>query len=278
MEEDNRLSKIETPMQQKRFSEAEKILADLAAEDATNAHSGSGLLEKGDYKQALVHFKEALTHDPTNESAQDGLLEALKARNPIYRLFRRFAFWMQDMRAGFHWGVIVAFLIYARSFKVLIKEFPLLWNYFFLILILFAAISFSTWVVIPIANLFLRFNKYGKLLLSKQEKKSSNFVVVSFVLFVAGLLLYIIVGGEQYLALAFFGFAMMMPLGNMYALAKKKKVLLVYTIVLGVVGTLAVAISLANETLINPFSGIFFLGIIGYQWVANYLLIKEDNP
>ena len=47
----------------------------------THANQGWTLLEKGDPKKALEHFREALRLDPENEWARRGTVEALKARN-----------------------------------------------------------------------------------------------------------------------------------------------------------------------------------------------------
>lgn len=41
---------------------------------------------QGDAKQVLTHCQEARRRDPTLAGARAGLVEALKARNPIYRM------------------------------------------------------------------------------------------------------------------------------------------------------------------------------------------------
>jgi tetratricopeptide (TPR) repeat protein len=58
----------------------------------THANYGWGLLEKGEVKKAMEHFKEALQNEPDQTYAQAGLQEALKARNPLYRLFLKYSF------------------------------------------------------------------------------------------------------------------------------------------------------------------------------------------
>jgi tetratricopeptide (TPR) repeat protein len=50
---------------------------------------GFDSLKHGDSGRALQAFEEALRLDPGNEAARDGLVEALKARNPIYGLLLR---------------------------------------------------------------------------------------------------------------------------------------------------------------------------------------------
>ena len=81
-----------------RSEESFETIEGALREDPNNAYThanyGWGLLEKGNHKKALEHFKEALSHDPNFKYAQSGLLEALKASNPIYRMFLKYSFWM----------------------------------------------------------------------------------------------------------------------------------------------------------------------------------------
>ena len=52
----------------------------------THQARGFALLQQGDAKGALVHFQEALRRDPQSRGARAGLVEALKAQNPLYRV------------------------------------------------------------------------------------------------------------------------------------------------------------------------------------------------
>jgi tetratricopeptide (TPR) repeat protein len=177
----------------------------------THANYGWGLLEKGDHKKALVHFKEALKSIPNFEFAQSGMLEALKANSPVYRLFLKYSFWMSNLTSKYQWGVIIGFYIGFRVLRGIASLNETLRPYLTPLIIALALIAFSTWVIKPISNLFLRFNPYGQLLLKKNEKMSSNFVAASFALFIFGTLLYFIFSDEKFLTIAVFGFTMMLP-------------------------------------------------------------------
>ncbi|MCA1745961.1 MAG: tetratricopeptide repeat protein, partial [Bacteroidales bacterium] len=196
----------------KRSTESFDTIEGALREDPNNAYThanyGWGLLEKGDHKKSLEHFKEALKKDPTFEYAQAGMLEALKAANPIYRLFLKYAFWMGNLTSRYQWGVIIGFYIVIRVLNAVARNNEGLQPYLTPIVIGLALIAFSTWVIAPISNLFLRFNKYGQLLLDKKEKLSSNYVAASFGLFVAGLLAYFSLSDARFLPVAIFGFAM----------------------------------------------------------------------
>lgn len=243
----------------------------------THANYGWGLLEKGDHKKALEHFKEALSKDPGSEYAQSGMMEALKASNPVYRLFLKYSFWMGNLTAKYQWGVIIGFYLGFRGLRILASKNEALQPYLIPLIVALALIAFSTWVISPISNLFLRFNKYGQLLLDQKQKISSNFVAVSFGAFVAGILLYFILSDEKMLTIAVFGFAMMLPLGTMFSPSKNKNGLLIYTIALALVGSLAIVMAFSSGIIFNLMTLVFVIGFVAFQWVANFMLIREDN-
>lgn len=243
----------------------------------THANYGWGLLEKGQHKKALEHFKEALTSDPSLEYAQSGMLESIKASNPLYRLFLKYSFWMGNLTARYQWVVIIGFYLGSRLLSSLADNSEALRPYLTPLIFALAIVAFSTWIFTPISNLFLRFNMYGKLLLDKRQKMSSNFVAVSFLTFVAGLVLYFLLADERMLSVAVFGFAMMLPLGTIFAPARNKYGLLVYTAALAVVGILAIKATFSTGHIYNTMSNIFIFGFIVFQWTANFMLIRENN-
>lgn len=243
----------------------------------THANYGWGLLEKGDHKKALEHFRESLKNDPNSGYAQSGMLEALKATNPVYRIFLRDSFFMSNLTARYQWGVIIGFYIVFRILRSVATNNEALQPYLYPILVALALVAFSTWVLNPISNLFLRFNTYGKLLLDKNEKTSSNFVAAAMATFAAGVLLYFILADEKYLSVVVFGFAMMLPFSLMYAPTKYKHAFLIYAAAMSLIGVSAIVLTFTTGVLFNMLSVVFIIGFVGFQWVANYLMIQEDN-
>jgi tetratricopeptide (TPR) repeat protein len=73
---------------------AQAEMLETLAEDPDNAWTHANLgwqyLEKNDSKKAMHHFREALRIDPELEWARAGVLETLKSRSMIYRLFFRY--------------------------------------------------------------------------------------------------------------------------------------------------------------------------------------------
>jgi tetratricopeptide (TPR) repeat protein len=243
----------------------------------THSNYGWGLLENGNPKKALEHFKEALKNDPNYEYAQAGMLEAIKATNPIYRLFLKYAFWMSNLTAKYQWAVIIGFYFGFKALRSFAKNNESFAPFINPLIIVLAVIAFSTWVITPISNLFLRFNKFGNLLLDAKQKLSSNLVALSLLICISGIIANFIFPSSGNLAIAAYGFMMMLPLGVMLSPSKNKYTLLLYSLALALIGIVGIANAFASDQLSNTYSIIFFIGFIGFQWVANFVLIKENN-
>jgi len=243
----------------------------------THANYGWGLLEKGDHEKSLVHFKEALSIEPNLESAQAGMVEALKAKNPIYRLFLKYMFFMSKLTAKYQWGVIIGLYLGFRVLSRIARNNEALQPYLYPLLAALALIAFSTWILGPVSNLFLRFNKYGQLLLDKKEKMSSNFVALGLAIFFIGVILYFALSNQNFLAVAVYGFSMMLPCSVMFSPTKYPNMLMVYTIAMAIVGAGAIAIAFRTDVLINTLTFVFLIGFVAFQWIANFLIIAENN-
>ena len=242
----------------------------------THANYGWGLLEKGDHKKALKHFKEALKNDPNFEYAQRGMIEALKATNPIYRLFLKYSFWMGNMTAKYQWGFLLGLYFGTQALNRLADANESLRPFLAPVILLLTIFAFSTWVIKPISNLFLRFNAYGKFLLDKKEKLSSNFVAVALLLFLTGLLAYIFSSDQRYIYLAAYGFAMMVLCGVMF-LPSKYNSLLYYTIAMAVLGLTGLWMAFTNNPGFEGISYAFLIAFIAFQFLVNFVLIRRNN-
>ncbi|MEA4916064.1 tetratricopeptide repeat protein [Proteiniphilum sp.] len=262
-----------------RSEESFNTIEGALREDPNNAYThanyGWGLLEKGDHKKALEHFKESLKNNPDYSYAQSGMLEALKAANPIYRAFLKYAFWMEKHTARYQWGIIIGFYFVVRFLNTTAQTNDSLQPYLIPVVILLSLIAFSTWIIGPISNLFLRFNVYGQLLLDKKEKMSSNFVAGALFTCVAGMLLYFILSDVRFLTIALFGFVMMVPFSVIFLPSKSKYLLPGYSIALGIAGILAVILAFSTGMVFNLLTLIFIIGFFIFQWVANFAAIKN---
>lgn len=243
----------------------------------THANYGWIELEKGDHRKALKHFQEALKSDPNLQYAQHGMIQALKARYFLYRLFLTYAFWMSNLSGKLQWGVILGFYFGYRLLRSVSRNNPEWTPFLQPILVLLAIVALSTWIINPISNLFLRLNQYGRHLLDEREKMSSNLVALCAITSLFGLGFYLFVDPSIGLALLVFGFAMMIPCGSLFATSSNKYILPGATILLALLGLTSIVTTVSSGEAYNQFSLYFTFGFIGYQFLANFVVIKEDN-
>lgn len=243
----------------------------------THANYGWNLLETGDHKKALEHFKQSLQQNPGNEYAQQGMIQAIKAGNLIYRLFLKYSFFMANLTSKYQWGVIIGFFVGVRLLRGLAASNEAMRPFLIPLIILLSLVAFSTWIITPVSNLLFRLHPYGKYMLDKQEIKSANLVGISLLLAVIGFGGYLATNQAGWLVLGFLGLTLTMPLGNMFASSTNKWVLQWYPLAMALVGALAVYDSFSTNELFTTYSSIYLIGLFAYQWIANALIIREGN-
>ncbi len=101
-----------------RAAEATDSVDASLARDPDNPYThqarGFALLHRGDAKGALHHFQQALRRDPTLDGARAGLVEALKARNPLYRVVLRWFLWLERFAGPHQFAILIGLFLAAR--------------------------------------------------------------------------------------------------------------------------------------------------------------------
>ncbi|MBK8667961.1 MAG: tetratricopeptide repeat protein [Saprospiraceae bacterium] len=260
------------------FQTIEKSLATDPNNSDTHANMGWGLLHHGKTDDALKHFKEALKENPMSEYARNGMLEAMKSRFPVYRYFLMLMLWLSKLNNKNQWVLIIGGFVIYRILLRMANSFEYLQPYLIPVIVLLAMFFLSTWIFSPLMNLYLLTNPFGKLTLNQEQKQSARWVGLALGLSILSLMIYLfITQNEGFLSLSVLSFAMMIPLGSMNRpiVSENRKKLKMATIVLAIF----VCIDSIMAIFLNNFmSQLFFLpvmGLIAYQWYANFVLIKE---
>lgn len=243
----------------------------------THSNYGWGLLEKGDHKKAMEHFREALRRSPNFHHAQAGMMESIKAANPFYRAFLKFAFWMSNLTAQYQWGVLIGFYVGVRILRAIAATNESPSPFLIPIIILLSLFAFFTWIITPLSNLFLRFHPFGKHLLSPNEIRSSNFVAGSLAVCLISVVLYFITRNPNFFAPAIAGFILMVPYSAMFRASKPKNALTIYAFALTAAAVLGIIGTFLTDNPTNLAMVILFLGFVAFQWVANYMSIQQNN-
>lgn len=161
-----------------RHAEAEADFAralSLAPDDhAVQGNAGWAALRRGDAAAALRHFRASLQREPGEPSAQHGLLEALRARNPVYRGFLRVALRVYWISPVLKWVAIAVAVSAAAYVSLLELPRPV-------VLVAQAAIiaaAVFTWTARPLADLLMLSDPAGRAVLEPAQKAAAVGVTV----------------------------------------------------------------------------------------------------
>lgn len=153
-----------------RHAEAEadfaRALARAPDDHAVQANAGWAALRRGDDAAALRHFRASLQREPGEPGTQRGLVEALRARNPLYRAFMRVAlrlFWVSPILKWVAIAVAVSAVPYAF---VLDLPRPVV----LAVQASIIAAAVSTWTARPLADLLMLSDPAGRAFLDPAQK------------------------------------------------------------------------------------------------------------
>jgi Flp pilus assembly protein TadD len=156
-----------------RSAEAEDVAREALAIDPENdrAHHVLGLvgLHRADPDQALAGFREALRLDPTDESAREGLVLALKARHPVYARLLQFFLWESRLPKEARWALVFAPLVVGRLIRTVHND-----TIFFPLAIVFIGLIVLTWAAEPVMTLALLATREGRRVVSHESRTAAT--------------------------------------------------------------------------------------------------------
>ena len=255
----------------------------------THANQGWTLLERGEPKRALEHFREALRLDPQNEWARHGIVEALKARNIVYAVMLKYFFWMSRFRGRTQWVIILGGYFGNRMLGVVAAAQPSLAPWILPLRILYVVFALMTWIADPLFNLLLRLNRFGRLALSRQQVVAANYLGTCIFLALVGLAGWVAFGtvGPWPFAAAVFG-CLAVPVSGVFKCASgwPRNTMAIYCAALAIIGVLSLVCftavewhpgKRASDDAAWALFGMFLLGAIGSTWLANILISQRPR-
>lgn len=238
-----------------------------APEDAmAHAVKGWACLHQSRPREARPHFLEALRLQPDLEYARHGMLEALKAVNPVYRGMLAYFLWMGRQSRGMQWAFILVTLFGVRFVRGIAAANPVAGYVLWPLIGLFYAFLFLTWTATPLFNLLLRFDRFGRHVLSRAERLASTLFGLSLLPLFAALGWWATHRDETGLIASIMTAMLSVCVAAGVVRRGRNRLIL-----LGATGALAAAagavLFLGQTAWLTP----FFLGFLGFQFLANAL-------
>lgn len=244
----------------------------------SHANQGWTSLHQGNPRQALVHFREALRLQPDMDWARRGTLEALKARNIIYRWVLAYYLWISRFKANVQWALILGAFFGIRIVRAIGAANPALAPWLSIVIFAYIVFVFSTWVASPLFNLFLRLDPFGRMVLDERELKMSNWVGVAILAALGFGVSGWISGLSSFTGAAVGAFAMILPISALARAETKstQTILGIYALLLAIAGLVWLALSfLGLDNPAGSFLTLFLIGWILNNWLASYLISRE---
>jgi tetratricopeptide (TPR) repeat protein len=236
----------------------------------THANLGWALLHRNQPKQAAVHFREALRIDPELEFARAGMVNALRARNVVFRLLLAYFLWMSRLSRGARWGVVIGGYLAYQVLREATEQNPEIWLWTAPLIVAYLLFVFLTWTGSALSNLLLRLDRFGRHVLSADEVRASNFVGASLLLAVGCGIAALFTRAAAPTVAAVLFLLMIIPIAGTFNTESKRDriVLAIYTGLLLLVGLLAVGCALAGATAAACPGLAFMLGLFAFTWIA----------
>jgi hypothetical protein len=246
------------------------------APDNANSHANKGwsLLEKGQPREALVHFSESLRLDADNEWARVGMIEALKARYFIYRWMLKYFLWMGKLSQQYQWAVVIGLYLLFRVLSNLAKTNPQLAPFVTPLLILYALFVLMSWLSRPLFSLLLRCNRFGRAVLLPEQVAESNLVGGTLLVAVVSLIVALATDSDVAIILAIVAGVWSIPASAIYECTSgwPRRWMALVAAGIGLVGLAAVVGTHQQWTAAGSLLGAFVLCGLLSSFAANVLM------
>lgn len=265
----------------------ERTLARNPDDGFSHANQGWTFLEQGRPREAMTHFRESLRLDPTNEWARAGLVEGLKAGNPLYAVMLKYFLWMQKLPDNARWGVIVGGYVANRVAGAVSESNPGLAPWLLPFRILYVVFVVFTWLAYPLFNLLLFLHPLGRHALDDEQRTQARWVGLCLGLGLASLLAWLGSGrNADYLVPALVFGLLAIPTAAIHGCQAgwPRFTMLGLTLAMVAMGLIAVAVlSVLHPPKSSPLGalgmscfGLYCVAIFLSQWIANWL--SQQRP
>jgi tetratricopeptide (TPR) repeat protein len=251
----------------------------------THAVHGMTLLGERQPKKAMEHFREALRLDPNSPFARQGIVEALKARNIVYRWMLVYFLWSARLSRGAQWGIMLGGYFGYHALASLARKQPELAPWIMPLLVAYIIFALMTWLAYPLFNLALRLHPFGKLALTPDQTRGATWVGAWLLLALCPVAAWAFSGNLTWLGLALVLGTTLMPLSAIHRCDKgwPRWSMIGYTALVLLIGlswtaplVVATTLPATLEAADNPQGGVS--GAFWALFYSLYILIRRAAP
>jgi tetratricopeptide (TPR) repeat protein len=264
-------------------AEAQAAMEEALAQDPENARTHANMgwakLNAGDAEGAFAHFREALRINPLSGWARAGIVEAMKARNILYRGLLRYTLWMSRLTDEEQWEVVGAIILVRSGLRAAARAFFPLYLIVLPLNLLYFCFRMLTWIGRPLFALVLRFDRFGRQALPKEEIVASNWLALCLLTALLSVILGLALWQPAFLVLLLVALGMVVPVAGVFRAPRGwgRITLALYSALMALSGLGAFALALVGKpwalAAMAALGAIFFLGWTFFFWVALVVLI-----
>lgn len=156
----------------------QQALQENSQDPLAQTYAGWAMLRQNRSKEAVEHFREALRLDPQREDARRGLLEALRARVPLYRMLIAWQRWSLRFPSNGRRGLIFGLYFVFRFCMYEADANPRLQPFLYPLMGAYALFALFTWVGAPLMNIALLGHPLGRMALSRAGRIETTALAV----------------------------------------------------------------------------------------------------
>ncbi|MEO7412511.1 MAG: tetratricopeptide repeat protein [Opitutaceae bacterium] len=236
----------------------------------SHANQGWNCLHRNDPARAQDHFREALRLDPNLDYAREGMLEALKATNPIYRGMLAYFLWMGALSGKLQWAFILGTFFGVRMIRELATKQPHLGVVLWPLLVLFYAFIYLSWTAMPMFNFLLRFNRFGRHILTQDQRVATNWFGAFFLGALGALVWWLATKDPLALLVLVVLTVLSLCIAATFAKCGRARMILgIATAVLAAIGAGGILLLALGTEAGSTLLSAFVFGFIGFQILAN---------
>jgi tetratricopeptide (TPR) repeat protein len=236
-----------------------------------HASRGLSLLHEGRMPDALGAFRESLRLDPSNQMAREGLVLALKARNPVYGVLLQGMLFIGRLSGRATLLLYVGFGVLQRTLRELARTQPELQPIVIPLLGIYLFIAWLTFAANPLFNLLLRLDPLGRHALSDDQRLESSIVGAQVAVGIPAAFLAIVTGDSLVIGIAILGLGLVIPTAATFSCEDgwPRMTMAVITMVIAAIGVGGLMATLTRDDEVGLALGIVCLALAGLSsWLA----------